>query len=98
MVKNKIRPKRKIIRRTCTGCGKVKEKKEMLRIVRTQDGDIRYDLIGKISGRGAYVCYDICCVESTFKKKGLSKTLKKDVSKNLKDDIINIISKGEEKI
>lgn len=41
MVKNKIRPKRKIIRRTCTGCGKVKEKKEMLRIVRTQDSDIK---------------------------------------------------------
>lgn len=97
MVKNKIRPKGKIIRRTCTGCGKVREKKEMLRIVRTQNGDIKYDLKGKIPGRGAYVCYDISCVESAFNKKGLSKTLKKDVPNSLIDDIINIISKIKEK-
>jgi len=97
MVKNKIKPKRKITRRICTGCRKIKEKKEMLRIVRTQNGDIKYDLKGKMPGRGAYVCYDISCVESAFSKKGLSKTLKKDIPSSLIDDIINIISKIKEK-
>lgn len=99
MVKKKIKGKeRKIVRRTCTGCGQVKDKNEMLRIVKTPDGKIKYNLNGKIPGRGAYICYDISCVEMAFKKRSLTKTLKKDVPINLKDDIISIISNLHEKI
>lgn len=99
MIKKKtIGKRKKIIRRTCTGCGQVREKSEMLRVVKTPEGDIKYDLKGKVSGRGAYVCYDKNCVEMAFKKKRLSKTLKTDVSTNLKDDIISLISNLKEKI
>lgn len=99
MIKKKtIGNRKKIIRRTCTGCSQVKEKSEMLRVVKTPEGDIKYDLKGKVSGRGAYVCYDKNCVEMAFEKKRLSKTLKTDVSTNLKDDIISLISNLKEKI
>lgn len=47
---------RKIPRRKCLGCGEMKEKKELIRIVRSSDGAINIDLTGKMPGRGAYIC------------------------------------------
>jgi hypothetical protein len=95
MVENKAKVRRaRTVNRTCTGCGKVTNKREMLRIVKTPDGEIIHDLKGKIPGRGAYICYDINCVEMAFKK-GLAKTLKHNISDNFKNGIISIISDKE---
>ena len=49
--------------RTCLGCGKEKPKKELLRIVRTPEGNICIDSTGKINGRGTYVCRDPECMK-----------------------------------
>lgn len=93
MTKNKAKVRRaRTVNRTCTGCGKVRNKREMLRIVKTPDGEIMHDLKGKIPGRGAYICYDINCVEIAFKKNRLAKTLKHDISDSFKNDIISITS------
>ena len=49
---------KKIPQRSCIGCGTKKDKKDLIRIVRTPDGDIVLDRTGKKAGRGAYVCDD----------------------------------------
>ena len=53
---------KKIPLRKCTGCGEMKPKKELVRVIKTVDEQILMDLTGKMNGRGAYVCRDEeCC-------------------------------------
>lgn len=66
---------RKIPQRTCIGCRTVRPKKELIRIVRTPEGEIHIDPSGKRSGRGAYVCPQESCIEKAFKRKQLEKAL-----------------------
>ena len=61
--------------RTCLGCREVKPKRELLRIVRTPQGEIEFDPTGKKSGRGAYVCPNPECLKQLFKKNRLEKSL-----------------------
>lgn len=69
----------KIPIRTCVGCQERKPKKELLRIIRNVKGDIEIDLTGKKSGRGAYLCYDIECLEKGLRGKSLVKSLDKEI-------------------
>ena len=62
---------KKIPLRMCTGCMEMKPKKELIRIVKTPDEDVCVDLTGKKSGRGAYICKNIECLEKAFKTKRL---------------------------
>ena len=55
--------------RTCVACREGKPKAEMLRVVRTPDGEIKIDPTGKCTGRGAYVCNEPSCVEKCVKKR-----------------------------
>lgn len=61
--------------RTCVGCGEKKPKGELLRIVKGVDGSVFVDPSGKRSGRGAYICFNLDCLESALKKKALQKSL-----------------------
>ncbi|MCR5654507.1 MAG: YlxR family protein [Lachnospiraceae bacterium] len=67
---------KKIPVRQCIGCGEMKEKKGMLRIVRNADGIFTIDGKGKINGRGAYICKDPNCFEMALKKRGLERSFK----------------------
>lgn len=67
---------RKIPTRTCTGCRQVKNKKELIRVVRDKEGRVFVDDTGRQNGRGAYICPDVMCLEKAVKNKGLEKTLK----------------------
>ena len=58
---------KKIPMRMCLGCGEMKPKRELIRVVKSKEGDISLDLTGKKSGRGAYVCHDIKCFEKARK-------------------------------
>jgi uncharacterized protein len=60
---------RSIPMRKCTGCNEMKPKKELVRVVRSPEGEISLDLTGKKAGRGAYVCRDIECLEKARKAK-----------------------------
>lgn len=62
--------------RKCTGCQEMKSKKEMLRILRTSEGEIILDATGRKNGRGAYVCCSMACFEKAVKNKGLERSLK----------------------
>ena len=68
-------PKRKIPLRKCTGCGEMKPKKELVRVVKSPEDQISLDLTGKKPGRGAYVCHDIACLKAARKAKRLEKAL-----------------------
>ena len=63
---------RKIPTRKCIGCGELKEKNQLVRIVRSKEGEISLDMTGKKNGRGAYICPD----QQAFKKKGLDRSFK----------------------
>ena len=60
---------RKVPMRTCIACRSEKPKKELIRIVKTKDGEFTVDKTGKISGRGAYLCDDRACAEKVIKRK-----------------------------
>ncbi|MBQ3259178.1 MAG: YlxR family protein [Clostridia bacterium] len=59
--------------RKCTGCGEMKPKKELVRVVKGPDGDISLDLTGKKAGRGAYVCPDLSCLQEARKARRFEK-------------------------
>ena len=60
--------------RKCTGCGEMKPKKDLVRVVKGPDGDISLDLTGKKAGRGAYVCPDILCLQAARKARRFEKS------------------------
>lgn len=84
---------KKIPSRTCIGCGEQKTKKELIRIVKNQAGEINIDKVGKLPGRGAYICDNIQCLEKAIKLKKFEKSfemkIKEDVYENLRKIIEN---------
>ena len=77
--------------RTCVGCKQIKEKKELIRIVRNKEGEISLDFTGKKSGRGAYVCKNKECLEKAIKTKALERVfeckIEDEIYESLKREI-----------
>lgn len=69
------KPVKKIPMRMCSGCMDHKPKKELIRVVRTPEGEIRVDRTGKCSGRGAYICPNAMCLQKARKAKRFERTL-----------------------
>ncbi len=69
-----MKPK-KIPMRMCVGCREMKEKKTLIRVVRSPEGDVSLDPTGKKSGRGAYVCRDPECLKRAIKQRQLERQL-----------------------
>lgn len=65
--------------RQCTGCREMKSKKEMIRVIKTAEGEILLDATGKKNGRGAYICLSGQCLEKARKNKGLERALKAQI-------------------
>ena len=66
--------------RKCVGCGEMKPKKELIRIVRSPEGEISADVTGKKSGRGAYICHDPECLKKAEKGRRLERAFECAVS------------------
>ena len=66
---------RKTPMRMCVGCREMKEKREMIRVVRSPEGDVSLDPVGKKPGRGAYVCRNAACLKRAIKQKQLERQL-----------------------
>lgn len=64
---------RKIPQRQCVGCRTMKDKKSLIRVVKTPEGEIVLDVTGKKSGRGAYVCPDNTCLKKARKSRALER-------------------------
>ena len=72
-------PVRKPPMRLCLGCGQQRQKRELVRVVRTPQGEVRIDPTGKLSGRGAYICPDGDCLQRAIKNQRLSRALEVDL-------------------
>lgn len=90
-----MRP-RKIPQRKCVACQETKAKKELIRIVRTPEGDIQIDLTGKRSGRGAYLCGKASCFALAKKTKAFERALKASVSMEIYDRLAQDFIQVEE--
>ena len=71
---------KKIPLRKCTGCGEMKPKKELVRVIKTAEEQILLDLTGRMNGRGAYVCREEECLKRTIKTKAIERSLGVSVS------------------
>lgn len=71
---------RKIPLRRCTGCNEQKPKKELVRVVRSPQGEIALDRVGKMPGRGAYLCPSAQCLAKARKAKRLERALDAQIS------------------
>lgn len=78
---------KKIPLRQCVGCGEMKSKKEMMRVLRTEDGSICLDATGKKNGRGAYVCKSAACLLLARKNKGLERSFRMSIQENVYDTL-----------
>ncbi len=67
---------KKVPLRQCVGCGEMKGKKEMMRVLKNAEGEICLDITGKKNGRGAYLCKQRECLQKARKNKGLERSLK----------------------
>lgn len=74
---------KKIPLRMCSGCGEMKSKKGMIRVLKTPEGEIFIDATGKKNGRGAYICNSVDCLQKAIKTKGLERSLKMSIPKEI---------------
>ena len=86
---------KKIPLRKCLGCMESFPKKELIRVVRTPEGDVCIDLTGKKSGRGAYICKSEACLKKAVKSKRIQNNLEVTLSDELLDALTKEL-KGEE--
>ena len=85
-----MKPK-KIPLRMCLGCNEMKPKAELIRVVKSPEGDISLDSTGKKNGRGAYICHNPQCLEKAIKTKRLERTfsvaIPNEVYESLKEEM-----------
>jgi predicted RNA-binding protein YlxR (DUF448 family) len=67
---------KKIPLRKCVGCGEMKEKKSLIRVLKTPEDEILLDTTGRANGRGAYICKNADCLKKAVKNRGLERSLK----------------------
>lgn len=78
---------KKVPQRTCMGCQAKKDKRELVRIVRSPEGEISIDLTGKKPGRGAYICPDPECLQKVVKSKRLERSLETRISEEIYESL-----------
>lgn len=74
---------KKFPQRQCIGCGEMKNKKEMIRVLKTPEGEFALDATGRKNGRGAYVCPSMECLKKAIKTKGLERSFKMAIPKEV---------------
>lgn len=79
---------KKIPMRMCTACREMKPKRELIRVVKTPEGDIKLDFTGKLNGRGAYVCKSLECLKKAQKASALQRAFSCEVSKEIYERLI----------
>ena len=78
---------RKVPMRKCIGCQEMKNKKEMMRVLRTTEENVVVDTTGKKNGRGAYICFSRECFEKAVKSKALERSLKMSIPQEIYESL-----------
>ena len=86
---------KKIPIRQCLGCREAKPKKELIRVVRSPEGQISLDFKGKASGRGAYICHDPQCLKKAIKSKALERAFSTQIPPEIYDKLNEQMEGGQ---
>lgn len=86
---------KKIPMRMCLGCGEMKPKRELIRVVKSKEGDISLDLTGKKSGRGAYICKSVECFEKARKARKFERSFSCVISEDIYNSMEGELRKNE---
>ena len=86
---------KKIPQRLCLGCNESKDKRELIRVVRTKEGEIFLDKSLKANGRGAYICNNAACLQKAIKSKRISRALSCDISEEIYEQLRQAIDSAE---
>ena len=85
---------KKIPQRMCNGCGEMKPKQQLIRIVRSPEGKISLDTVGKAAGRGAYICKNAECLKKAEKNGRISRALEvaipKEIFQKIESELISV--------
>ena len=87
---------KKIPMRQCMGCRTMKPKAELVRVVRSPEGEVSVDLKGRKPGRGAYVCRDAECLKKAIKSRALSKALEAELPEEIYDTLRQQMENADE--
>lgn len=89
---------KKVPMRMCVGCREMKPKRELIRVVRSPEGEVSIDPVGKKPGRGAYVCRQVDCLKRAIKQKQLERQLEvqltDQVAQQLQDTLAALPTDG----
>ena len=77
--------------RLCVACRQPMPKKELLRIVRSKEGNVSVDVTGKSSGRGAYICPKVECLDKAYKSRALARALEVEISEETYGEMRRVI-------
>lgn len=86
---------KKIPLRMCSGCGQHLPKKELVRVVRSAEGELSVDLTGRKPGRGAYICPKVDCLKKARKARRLERSLACQIPDEVYDRLEEEISRSE---
>ena len=82
---------KKIPQRTCMGCNEKKNKTDLIRIVKNSNGEINIDKVGKMQGRGAYICDDVACLEKAIKSKRIERVFEAKIENEIYENLRGVI-------
>lgn len=85
---------KKIPMRQCVGCREMKEKRELIRVVRSPEGIVSLDPTGKKSGRGAYVCKSADCLKKAIKTRALERAFMAPVGAELVSEMEALLAES----
>lgn len=86
---------KKIPQRQCVGCGENKDKKNLIRVLKTGENEFILDDTGKKNGRGAYICKNVACMEKAVKTKGLDRSFKMAIPQSVYDQLMEEMKQYE---
>lgn len=78
---------KKIPLRQCVGCREMKQKNELIRVIKTSEGEVLLDRTGRMNGRGAYICPNRTCFDLAVKSNAFNRSLKIMVSNEMYDKL-----------
>ena len=87
---------KKIPMRQCLGCREMKPKRELLRVVRSPEGEVSLDTRGKKPGRGAYVCPNADCLRRAVKSRALSRALETQIPDEVMERLAAALEAGQD--
>lgn len=82
---------KKVPQRTCMGCNEKKDKKELIRVVKSNTGEINIDRTGKMQGRGAYICDKVECLEKAIKIKRIERVFETKIENEIYEKLRGVI-------